>query len=146
MPQVTVYVRDEDLDKWKAIQRKSEFVSNAINGLSSNGRTEGFEPSYLGSSPSEPAKRVGYSNLFPSEVSSDVRPDIKIASEGKPSNMVLVKTDEGTVAERNQWASAGVDMTPACCLNKKPCKHWSWDGVNSQYVNSITGEIKPVEV
>lgn len=128
MPQVTVYVRDEDLDKWKAIQRKSEFVSNAINGLSSNGRTEGFEPSYLGSSPSEPAKRVGYSNLFPSEVSSDVRPDIKIASEGKP------------------WNSAGVDMTPACCLNKKPCKHWSWDGVNSQYVNLITGEIKPVEV
>lgn len=56
MPQVTVYVREEDLDAWKAIQRKSEFLSNAINGVSSNGRTTGFEPVNPGSSPGSPAK------------------------------------------------------------------------------------------
>jgi hypothetical protein len=55
MPQVTVYVREEDLDAWKAIQRKSEFLSNAINGLSTNGRSEAFEASNPGSSPGEPA-------------------------------------------------------------------------------------------
>ena len=34
MPQVTVYVRDEDLDKWKAIEKKSEFLHRALtNGL-----------------------------------------------------------------------------------------------------------------
>lgn len=62
MPQVTVYVREEDLDAWKAIQRKSEFLSNAINGLSSNGRTEGFEPSNSGSSPGEPAIDTKWKN------------------------------------------------------------------------------------
>ena len=129
---MNIYITAENQRQLRMIDGSMSGLVNELLsqhfGLSSNGRTEGFEPSYLGSSPSEPAKRVGYSNLFPSEVSSDVRPDIKIASEGKP------------------WNSTGVDMTPACCLNKKPCKHWSWDGVNSQYVNSITGEIKPVEV
>ena len=56
MPQVTVYIREEDIDKWRAIQRKSEFISNALNGLSSNGRTVDFDSANLGSSPSEPAK------------------------------------------------------------------------------------------
>lgn len=32
MPQVTVYVRDEDLDKWKAIEHKSQFLHDAIHG------------------------------------------------------------------------------------------------------------------
>lgn len=31
MPQVTVYVRNEDLAKWKALEKKSEFIHNALN-------------------------------------------------------------------------------------------------------------------
>ena len=31
MPQVTVYVRVKDLERWKAIKDKSEFLSRAIN-------------------------------------------------------------------------------------------------------------------
>ena len=31
MPQVTVYIREEDLEKWKAIPKKAEFVHHAIN-------------------------------------------------------------------------------------------------------------------
>lgn len=30
MPQVTVYIRNEDLDKWKAIEKKAEFISDAL--------------------------------------------------------------------------------------------------------------------
>jgi len=38
MPQVTVYVRDEDLDRWKSIKRKSEFIHQALNeGVSQAG-------------------------------------------------------------------------------------------------------------
>ena len=33
MPQVTVYIRQEDLEKWKALQGKSEFLHNALNTL-----------------------------------------------------------------------------------------------------------------
>ena len=31
MPQVTVYIRDDDLDKWKGMEKKSEFIHNALN-------------------------------------------------------------------------------------------------------------------
>lgn len=31
MPQVTVYIREGDLEKWKALQKKSEFIHNALN-------------------------------------------------------------------------------------------------------------------
>ena len=31
MPQVTVYVRSEDLEKWKAVEKKSEFIHKALN-------------------------------------------------------------------------------------------------------------------
>lgn len=31
MPQVTVYIREDDLESWKKIEKKSEFISNALN-------------------------------------------------------------------------------------------------------------------
>lgn len=31
MPQKTVFVRDGDLDKWNAIEKKSEFIHNALS-------------------------------------------------------------------------------------------------------------------
>lgn len=36
-------------------------------------------------------------------------------------------------------------MGYACCLNdKKPCKHWQWDGVKQSYTNTITGEVREI--
>ena len=32
MPQVTVYIRQGDLDKWKALERKSAFIHKALTG------------------------------------------------------------------------------------------------------------------
>lgn len=31
MPQVTVYIREEDIDKWKQIEKKSEFLHICLN-------------------------------------------------------------------------------------------------------------------
>lgn len=31
MPDVKVYIRSEDLDKWKAIEKKAEFIHVALN-------------------------------------------------------------------------------------------------------------------
>lgn len=31
MPQVTVYIRKDDLDKWRALEKKSEFIHNALD-------------------------------------------------------------------------------------------------------------------
>lgn len=33
MPQITVYIRDKDLDKWKAIEKKSEFMHQALQNM-----------------------------------------------------------------------------------------------------------------
>ena len=32
MPQVTVYIREEDIDTWKSLDRKSEFIHKALIG------------------------------------------------------------------------------------------------------------------
>ena len=32
MPQVTVYIRDGDIEKWKAIGQKSQFLHEALQG------------------------------------------------------------------------------------------------------------------
>jgi hypothetical protein len=34
MPQVTVYIRQEDIEAWKGVHRKSEFMHNALEHLS----------------------------------------------------------------------------------------------------------------
>lgn len=34
MPQVTVYIRKADMPKWKAIPKKTEFISKALQGFS----------------------------------------------------------------------------------------------------------------
>lgn len=34
MPQVTVYIREEDIDKWRSIRKKSRFISVALQTLS----------------------------------------------------------------------------------------------------------------
>ena len=33
MPQVTFYLRKEDLDKWKELKHKAEFIHNALNNV-----------------------------------------------------------------------------------------------------------------
>jgi hypothetical protein len=40
MPQVTVYIRQADLDKWKSIEKKTEFISQALGGASSQTSAE----------------------------------------------------------------------------------------------------------
>lgn len=33
---------------------------------------------------------------------------------------------------------------PCCTNDKKPCKHWQWDGVKQSYTNTITGEVREI--
>lgn len=30
MPQVTVYIRDEDIERWREVEKKSEFIHSAL--------------------------------------------------------------------------------------------------------------------
>lgn len=33
MPQQTVYIRQDDLERWKQLPNKAEFIHNALNGI-----------------------------------------------------------------------------------------------------------------
>jgi hypothetical protein len=33
MPKVTLYIRKEDIDKWKALDKKTEFIHNALTTI-----------------------------------------------------------------------------------------------------------------
>ena len=33
----------------------------------------------------------------------------------------------------------------ACCLRPSPCVHWNWNGIEENYVNILTGEIRDLE-
>ena len=35
--------------------------------------------------------------------------------------------------------------TPACCKLKTPCRHWSYNGLEEIWENSITGDTRAVE-
>lgn len=44
----------------------------------------------------------------------------------------------------NPYANAPVAVGYACCKLKNPCKHWFFDGDNSQWKNNITGATRDV--
>lgn len=31
-------------------------------------------------------------------------------------------------------------VTPACCHEASPCKHWEWNGLEQTYINKLTSE------
>lgn len=61
MPQKTVFIRDEDLEKWKAIEKKSEFVHNALKTVpgSSAVKHSTVNQQDAGSNPAQGAKWEG---------------------------------------------------------------------------------------
>jgi hypothetical protein len=111
MPDVKVYIRTEDLDTWNSIEKKSEFIHNALNNI----------------------------------VSVPVAPP-----RGAPPKIERISS-ETTISIPG--VSKGSDFVPKppdpetgypCCLGKRPCKHWVWNGDISAYVNSLTGKEREV--
>jgi hypothetical protein len=35
-----------------------------------------------------------------------------------------------------------LNLKRACCLRPSPCVHWNWNGIEENYVNILTGEIR----
>lgn len=116
MPQVTVYIREEDIDKWKSLVKKSEFIHNALNS-------------------------IPYSILETDEVSSNVRPDIKNIRLAEPKLAVKDLCKHGNMAGFCPECDFK-EVLPKCCGLKNPCKHWQF--IDGNWVNSISGEVREV--
>lgn len=120
MPQVTVYVRSEDLESWKNIEKKSEWLHNQLAGAGT-------------SSPTLPQ----YGMRAP------------VRSTNVPIEKIISALGGKTVQEPDAKEQALLDslpVVPGCCLLKTPCKHWLWSGEQMAYVNTISGEIRSVDV
>lgn len=89
-----------------------QFAKDHLDGLSSNGRTTGFEPVNLGSSPSEPAKDF-----------EQFLVDYSVKGVVKPPHPVYGYP---------------------CCHNESPCKHWAYNDLDGNWVNSLTKQTKEV--
>lgn len=42
MPQVTVYVREEDIEKWKSLKKKTQFLHNALHDTPTKIKVDGI--------------------------------------------------------------------------------------------------------
>jgi hypothetical protein len=56
-----------------------------------------------------------------------------------------------TIPPRNTYIYAPDKARPPdpetgypCCQKAKPCKHWKFDNLNSQWVNELTGKVKEI--
>lgn len=156
MPQVTVYIREDDLDKWKAVEKKSEFIHNALRLdfdkealiMSPPIVLKGFKPKRWPELKNEPLQSVVLPPI-PKELQTS---NIKQNDDGtispkdieKPSvyNTYRLAEPEKTLAT-DKFTPKPPDpvMGFPCCRLKKPCKHWTWDNVDA-WVNSITGEAR----
>lgn len=97
---VTLYIRNEDEAKWKAIENKSEWLHYHLSNESLMSQVTTYP--------------VGETKVPGGTVFVPKPPDPEL---GYP-----------------------------CCQQKRPCKHWSFDGATSTWVNELTGKTKEVVV
>lgn len=101
MPQVTVYIRDEDLPKWKGLEKKSEFIHNALANMmvvsSSDVPMTSDNPSQL--------KTIN----SPKKVPTPKLPDIPgiITADKLPSNVKLCKIHDTPLDSRGRCLQKG---------------------------------------
>lgn len=81
MPQVTVYIRKEDMERWKKIDKKSEFIHNALNPITLKNKQLSKLPAKVNFDILKQAKGGRYSG------------DSPIEEELMPSRVIKTKED-----------------------------------------------------
>jgi hypothetical protein len=87
MPQVTVYIREDDLGKWKSLEKKAEFIHNALHGK--GGAVQSAVMQTPGSAPVENSESQvrPLSEVFPDD--RDEPPYGEIFGYLNPNDLVL---------------------------------------------------------
>lgn len=120
MPTLSVFFRKDDVDKWKSIENKSEWLH-----------------SHLSNSPI----RVDATSI---NVASIPQPVLKQEAQVTkiPYNTIKLATAQASGNQLFVPEPPDPDTGYPCCQKAKPCKHWKFDELNSQWVNELTGKIK----
>ncbi len=128
MPDVKVYIRADDINKWNAIEKKSEFLHDALcadDFIVHNRKGEGSRSIY----DVPKTQRIDYGLPVMAERVVDLRP-------------IKPKTTDLEFVPKPPDPDTGYP----CCTKAKPCKHWVFDGASSEWRNEITGKTKEVVI
>lgn len=122
MPDVKVYIRKSNLDKWLAIDKPSEWI-NAL--LANSGDT------------SEYGKTREINNEPYVTVLSEELPEVVDVRETKAFKQFLIDYKYTGVPKppHPDWGY------PCCWDNKKRCQHWDFDAISGNYINKLTSEV-----
>jgi len=124
MPQVTVYIREGDIEAWRGISYKSEFIHNALQDRST----------YDGA-------KITLREDLQDEPTYEKVPAIKEATAPpEPAPKLKVMTNSDLQALLGGKATPIKDEPRHVC--KDNCKHWVWDTNSGKYTNSFTGEMR----
>lgn len=113
MPTLSVFIRKDDVEKWKALENKSESIHKLLNG--DYHTLEFVKGSDIAKELLNPF--VGNNKIIPTQRSISPIDNSSSAVE---------------FAEQN--------LGPKCCQNTtKPCQHWQWNETELVFINSLTG-------
>ena len=113
MPDVKVYIRAENIDKWNAVENKAEWINTILSNSTDTSN-------------------------YGRKIDTPVGPAVTVLSEEVPQdNFKQFLRDYSEVGVKK--APHPIYGYP-CCHKKSPCKHWQWDELTSEWVNELTGD------
>lgn len=131
MPDVKVYIRTKNLDKWKAIANKSKWI-NTLLAHSDNTSEYGA----VKQTPVGPVIPVLSETL---DIGADYEEDVSVRDLPAFKQFLMDYKFTGTHKPPHpDWGY------PCCWDENKRCQHWEFDDVNSRYVNKFTHEVVDV--
>ena len=111
MPSVMIYVKQQDYDKWLAIEKKSEFIHNALNGITMDIHPEMHaQPSVHYPQPRPPSKVGGHWNTMPAvQAPEKVERNDEVFGSLNPDNLVFTgdAVYDKTTGEREEVTPNG---------------------------------------
>lgn len=122
MPQVTVYIREDDLDKWKALEKKSEFIHTALNkemgGFMLDGQRVNELPSYVANTVKTP--KPGFKKATSDDLNQKALGDTFYGVDIYDTSKVLKTPKDAEKAVGNLTISAGFEPVKLCKIHGTP--------------------------
>ena len=135
MPQVTVYIREADIEAWRAIDKKSQFMHDVLSDF-----TEPIKMAYDPTTQTVAGKPIkDVLQTTPPEPTYEKVPPL--VAEPAPKLRVMGNDD---LKELLGGVAKPIKDEPRHTC-KENCKHWVWDTNRGGRTNTLTGEFQEGE-
>lgn len=143
MPNRNAYIRVSDLKKWELLRNKSQAIHDMLQGLPPEAfnEPEFDRAAYL-------AKESAERRAAAIATQEKVAPKVEAATN-VPSALQSVLPSGTFVKADSLLVPPAKNLVPTeelpCCKEPSPCKHWTWDGLEQAYRNTISNRMKAAE-